>query len=47
MIRAAMSIKAGKITPSTILNKLGTYSQVPSAAARLPSPQCFGRAKWL
>jgi TnpA family transposase len=27
MLRVAMSIKAGKITPSTILNKLGAYSQ--------------------
>ncbi|MFS0882885.1 Tn3 family transposase [Metabacillus niabensis] len=27
MLRVAMSIKAGKITPSIILNKLGTYSQ--------------------
>ncbi len=27
MMRVAMSIKAGKITPSTILNKLGTYSK--------------------
>ncbi|SHF22313.1 Transposase and inactivated derivatives, TnpA family [Seinonella peptonophila] len=27
MIHVAMSIKAGTITPSTILNKLGTYSQ--------------------
>lgn len=27
MVRVAMSIKAGKITPSTILNKLGTYSK--------------------
>lgn len=26
-MRVAMSIKAGKITPSTILNKLGTYSK--------------------
>lgn len=27
MIRVALSIKAGKITPSTILRKLGTYSR--------------------
>src|SRR5690606_27305433 len=27
MIRVAMSIQSGKITPSTILNKLGTYSK--------------------
>ncbi len=27
MLRVAMSIKAGRITPSTILNKLGTYSR--------------------
>lgn len=27
MIRVAMSIQTGKITPSTILNKLGTYSK--------------------
>ncbi|MGG0645668.1 Tn3 family transposase [Bacillus mycoides] len=27
MLRIAMSIKAGKITPSTILNTLGTYSK--------------------
>lgn len=27
MIRVAMSIQAGKITPSTILNKLGTHSK--------------------
>jgi TnpA family transposase len=27
MLRVAMSIEAGKITPSTILNKLGTYSK--------------------
>ncbi|WP_142342296.1 Tn3 family transposase [Bacillus pseudomycoides] len=27
MMRVAMSIKVGKITPSTILNKLGTYSK--------------------
>lgn len=30
MLRVAMSIKAGRITPSTILNKLGTYSRKPS-----------------
>src|SRR4051812_20463253 len=27
MLRVVMSIKAGKITPSTILNKLGAYSR--------------------
>lgn len=27
LLRVAMSIKAGRITPSTILNKLGTYSR--------------------
>jgi TnpA family transposase len=27
MLRVAMSIRAGRITPSTILNKLGTYSR--------------------
>nr|WP_257129276.1 transposase [Bacillus cereus] len=27
MLRVAMSIEVGKITPSTILNKLGTYSK--------------------
>jgi TnpA family transposase len=27
MLRVAMSIKVGRITPSTILNKLGTYSR--------------------
>ncbi|HEO8422203.1 Tn3 family transposase [Niallia circulans] len=27
MLRVAMSIQAGKITPSTILNKLGTYTK--------------------
>src|SRR5699024_9320308 len=27
MLRVAMSIQAGRITPSTILNKLGTYTK--------------------
>src|SRR5699024_4739127 len=27
MLRVAMSVQAGKITPSTILNKLGTYTR--------------------
>jgi TnpA family transposase len=27
MLRVAMSVQAGKITPSTILNKLGTYTK--------------------
>jgi TnpA family transposase len=30
MLRVALSIKEGKITPSTILKKLGTYSRFKS-----------------